>query len=106
MKIAHALAGILPAALAAATRIHTYNLPLPIANHNIARNSSAPSFTFDELFGLQKKFLDAFVYPANRGQVRSAVRGPTLISFRHNFSNLPESALRATTKRLTDFGYS
>jgi len=75
-----ALPAILPAALAAASSTPTYpahHLPLPVANKTSELNASAPCFTFDELFQLQKKFLDDFIYPKNQEQVRSPLPPPS-----------------------------
>lgn len=70
------LPAFLPAALAAssAPAYPAHHVPLPVANHSSATNASIPSFTFDELFQLQKKFLDEFIYPENQVQVRSSPR--------------------------------
>ncbi len=34
-------------------------------------SSSQPCFTFDELYNLQKKFLDNFIFPADQAQAKS-----------------------------------
>lgn len=66
---------ILPVALAAASSLPTYpdhRVPLPVSVSNQSSATTegpAPSFTYDELFQLQKKFLDEFIYPENQVQV-------------------------------------
>jgi len=54
---------------------HSYN---DIAGRSIAAPPKAastatplqqPNFTFDQLYGLQRKFLDNFIYPNNANQV-------------------------------------
>jgi len=73
MKIVHlALAAFLPVALASsAPTSPARHLRLPVVNQTSAINAPAPEYTFDELFQLQKKFLDEFIYPENGVQVRS-----------------------------------
>ena len=80
MKIALTLPAILAlAALAAGAGAHiplVHRSPAPISHpvRQVARgilHTPTPSFTFEQLFQLQKKFLNAFIYPENQVLVSS-----------------------------------
>ena len=79
MQIILLLVILVSAALAAASSgatTHPQSFPAPRQNHELFRpttNETAPNFTFDELLALQKKFWDAFIYPANVAQVSVVV---------------------------------
>lgn len=74
----------LPAALIAAGTLASASIPpaprnapsaannqhLPSTSHGPNYNST-PHFSFEELFQLQKKFLDNFVFPENQVQVNT-----------------------------------
>lgn len=67
-----ALAAFLPVALASSAPTYpARHLRLPVVNQTAATNAPAPEYTFDQLFQLQKTFLDEFIYPENGVQVRS-----------------------------------
>ena len=44
----------------------------PSNDQNINIRTSTPHFSFEQLFQLQKKFLDNFISPANAAQVKTS----------------------------------
>lgn len=75
MKVVlHTILGSLAAASALASSPHANHVRRSSYDDQYGKHNGIhlppPSFTYDELYSLQEKFLDNFLYPHNKAQVR------------------------------------